>query len=114
MRCRSTATVIVTSPIWVTTGSGIAVCDFACVDTVARSGVTARVRAEIVNRNEQAMCGVTAVLYEAARLAGARYHRNALTSQGGQARTYGSTGILPRPARLGWSWSCLCRNARRP
>lgn len=58
--------IIVTSPIWVTTGSGIAVCDFACVDTVARSGVTARVRAEIVNRNEQAMYGVTAVLYEAA------------------------------------------------
>ena len=62
---QSDGDVVVTSPIWVTTGSGIAVCDFACVDTVVRSGVPARVRAEIVNRNEQAMCGVTAVLYEA-------------------------------------------------
>jgi len=62
---QSDGDVVVTSPIWVTTGSGIAVCDFACVDTVVRSGVPARVRAEIVNRNEQAMCGVVAVLYEA-------------------------------------------------
>ena len=62
---QSDGDVVVTSPIWVTTGSGIAVCDFACVDTVVRSGVSARVRAEVVNRNEQAVCGVTAVLYEA-------------------------------------------------
>ena len=62
---QSDGDVIVTSPIWVTAGSGIAVCDFACVDTVVRSGVSARVRAEIVNRNEQAICGVAAVLYEA-------------------------------------------------
>ncbi|OPZ51059.1 MAG: hypothetical protein BWY92_00435 [Firmicutes bacterium ADurb.BinA052] len=62
---QSDGDVIVTSPIWVTTGAGIAVCDFACVDTVVRSGVSARVRAEIVNRNEQAICGVTALLYEA-------------------------------------------------
>lgn len=62
---QSDGDVIVTSPVWVTTGSGIAVCDFACVDTVVRSGVSARVRAEIVNRNEQAIRGVTAVLNEA-------------------------------------------------
>jgi len=62
---QSDGDVIVTSPIWVTTASGIAVCDFGCVDTVVRSGVSARVRAEIINRNERAICGVNAVLYEA-------------------------------------------------
>ena len=63
---QSDGDVIVTSPIWVTTGSGVAVCDFACVDTVVRAGVSARIRAEIINRNEQAIRAVTAVLYETA------------------------------------------------
>jgi hypothetical protein len=56
--------VIVTSPIWVTTGSGIAVCDFAPADAVVREGLSTRVKAEIVNRNKGAIDRVKAVLYE--------------------------------------------------
>ncbi|MEA4884918.1 MAG: CehA/McbA family metallohydrolase [Clostridia bacterium] len=54
---------IVTSPIWVATGSGIAVCDFGCGDRVPRAGAPVRVTAEIVNRNEEAILGAMAALY---------------------------------------------------
>lgn len=56
--------VIVTSPIWVSTESKVAVCDFGCVDLVPQEGKPARVRAEIVNRNDAAIQGATAILYE--------------------------------------------------
>jgi hypothetical protein len=58
------ADVIVTSPIWVSTESQVAVCDFGCVDLVPQVGKAARVRAEIVNRNDDAIPGATAILYE--------------------------------------------------
>ncbi len=56
--------VIVTSPIWVTSGAGIVVCDFAPADAVVREGLSVRVKAEIVNRNKDAIDQVQAVLYE--------------------------------------------------
>jgi len=85
---QSDGDVVVTSPIWVTTGSGITVCDFACVDTVVCSGVSARVRAEIVNRNEQAIYGVTAVLYESTPSG-----RRAVSSQRVDLRGWAGTDI---------------------
>lgn len=56
--------VIVTSPIWVSTGSQIAVSDLGCVDLAPREGNPARVCAEIVNRNDVPIQGATVLLYE--------------------------------------------------
>lgn len=55
--------VIVTSPIWVTSESGIAVCDLAIADVVPQAGVDARVTAEVINRNDQPIQGCDLVLY---------------------------------------------------
>ena len=54
---------VVSSPIWITSGTGIAACDIAAVGMVPQVGREMRVEAEIVNRNVVPMSGCIATLF---------------------------------------------------
>ena len=56
---------IVSSPVWATSGSGLAACDLEVVDRVPQAGRELKVRAEIVNRNDEPVRGCQASLFVA-------------------------------------------------